>query len=171
MKRFCIIFAVLTLLCACTPQKATLIEMPEQTPVQSAATPSPSPVPELFSIPPINGNGFTTDSNGLPILDEQRHYFDYYLSISNLRIYEQNEETLIDATISNSYGKTLVGELRIIFRAEDGIMFGYGDFYTASGALKLLPGENRVYCDVLTEVNVQDMPYELSIVTPFGPEQ
>ena len=49
--------------------------------------------------------------------------------------------------------------------------FGYGDFYTASGDLVLFPGENRVYADVLTEVDVQQMPFEITVSKPFVPEQ
>ena len=43
------------------------------------------------------------DQYDMPILDPQTHYFEYYLSVSNLRIYEHNGETLIDATITNSF--------------------------------------------------------------------
>ena len=172
MKRFCVLLCACVLLSACSLQKAYLIDLPEQTPDASAlVSPTPTPDPEPLPIAPIEGEGFPADSNGLPILDPQTHYYDYYLTIANLRLYEQNDETLIDATILNNYSKTLIGELRIVFRGEDGIQYGYGDFYTAGGALKLLPGENRVYCDVLTEVDVTDMTFELVIVTPFGPEQ
>ena len=170
MKRFAIVILALTLLCACAPQKATLIDMPEQTPVETAdATPTPTPEPEPLEIAPIDGEGFVTDINGLPILNERTHYFDYYLTLSNLRLYEHNEETLIDAVILNSFSKTLSGALRISFVGEDGIRYGYGDFYTANGDLVLIPGENRVYCDVHTEVDVQDMAFNLEVVTPFKP--
>lgn len=171
MKRLLAIIWALALLCACSAQKAYLIDLPEQTPAPTVlVSPSPTPEPEPLEIAPIEDNGFLTDSNGLPILNEQTHYYDYYLTIANLRIYEHNEETLIDTTILNSFQKTLTGALRIIFYGDDGIQYGYGDFYTATGALKLLPGENRVYCDVHTEVDVKDMRFELAIITPFAPE-
>lgn len=172
MKRLGIIMTALLMLCACSLQKAYLVDLPEQTPAATVQeSPTQTPDPEPLSILPIDGNGFVTDGNGLPILNEQTHYFDYYLTVSNLRLYEQNEETLIDATIQNSFSKVLIGALRIVFYGEDGIQYGYGDFYTADGALKLLPGENRVYCDVHTEVNVKDMTFALKIITPFAPEQ
>ena len=172
MKRLFACVCACLLLCACAAQKAYLIDLPEQTPAPIVeASPSPTPDPEPLEIAPIEDEGFLTDSNGLPILNEQTHYYDYYLTIANFRLYEQNEETLIDATILNGYPKTLTGNLRIVFTGDDGIQYGFGDFYTAGGALKLLPGENRVYCDVRTEVDVKDMPYELVVVTPFLPEQ
>ena len=171
MKRLLAILCAL-LLCGCAAQKAYLIDLPEQTAAPTVpVSPTPSPEPEPLEIAPIEDEGLTTDSNGLPILEEQTHYFDYYLAIANLRLYEQNEETLIDATISNSFPKALTGALRIVFTGEDGIPYGFGDFYTANGTLKLMPGENRVYCDVRTEVDVKDMAWELVIVTPFMPEQ
>lgn len=171
MKRLVLLLSVL-LLAGCAPQRAYLIDIPEQTPQATAEVlPTATPEPVPLVIAPIEGEGFTADGNGLPILHPETHYFDYYLTISNLRIYEQNEETLIDAVIVNSLTKPVSGGLRIVFTDTDGIQYGYGDFYTASGTLKLMPGENRVYCDVLTEVDVQQMAFAFEIVTPFLPEQ
>lgn len=171
MKRTLIVLTASLLVFACAPQKAYLIDLPEQTAAPTvAASPTPTPVPEPLEIAPIEDDGFTVDSNGLPILNEHTHYYDYYLAIQNMRLYEHNDETLIDAVILNSFPRTLVGELRIVFRGADGIQYGFGDFATATGTLKLLPGENRVYCNVRTEVDVQQMEYELVIVTPFQPE-
>lgn len=170
MKRLLLLaFAMLAI--ACTSQEAHLVYLPEQTTAPAAVvTPTPAPEPEPIYLAPIEGEGFSTDLNGLPILDPETHYYDYYLSVNNLRIYEYNGETLIDATITNSFPKTLVGGLRIAFYSETGMLYGYADFYTAAGGLKLFPGENRVYADVLTEVDVQDMRFEFSVTDPFKPE-
>lgn len=170
MKRLWMIAAAL-LFAACTSQEAHLVYLPEQTPVPAVVvTPTPSPEPEPLYLATIEGEGFATDPNGLPILDAQTHYFSYYLSVSNLRVYEQNEETLVDAVITNSFQKPLVGGLRIEFRDESGRMYGYADFYTAGGGLKLMPGENRVYADVRTEIDVQMMDFELTVTDAFKPE-
>ena len=87
-----------------------------------------------------------------------------------MRIYEENGETLIDAIITNNYPGKLTGGLRITF-TQDGVKRGYADFLTASGDLMLLPGENRVYADVLTEVDVQMMDFTIDVSVPFMPEQ
>ncbi len=170
MKRLLIL--LFALVCAaCTSQEAHLIYLPEQTEapvVETSPTPKPEPEPIYFA--PIEGEGFSTDPNGLPILHPDTHYYDYYLSIGNLRIYEHNGETLIDAIITNSFGKTLTGGLRVTFYDDSGMQYGYADFYTAAGGLKLFSGENRVYADVLTEVNVQGMRFEFSVTEPFLPE-
>lgn len=168
--RLYIILIALLLLFGCTSQEAHLIYLNDISPEpESFATPTPKPEPEPIAIAPIEGEGFPLDANGLPILNEQTHYYDYYLSVSNLRIYEYNGETLIDATITNSFQRPLTGGLRITFY-ENNLQFGYADFYTAAGGLKLFSGENRVYADVLTEVDVQMMDFEISVTTPFVPE-
>ena len=170
MKRLLILAIALTAV-ACTSQEAHLIYLPEQTQpptVEVLPTPTPEPVPIYLA--PIEGEGFATDVNGIPILNPETHYYDYYLSVNNLRIYEHNGETLIDATITNSFPKTLIGGLRISFYHESGMLYGYADFYTAGGNLKLFTGENRVYADVLTEVDVQGMHIELSVTEPFLPD-
>ena len=110
------------------------------------------------------------DANGIPILNERTHYFEYYLSVNDLRIYEENGETLIDAVIRNNFPRKLSGGLIITFY-RDKIKYGYAEFYTAEGGLVLFPGDNRVYADVLTEVDVQNMDFEITVSVPFVPDQ
>ena len=170
MKRlFALLFALL--LIGCSSQEAHLINLPKSTPSPTALyTPTPPPVPESIPVAPLTGEGFKTDVNGIPILDEQTHYYKYYLSFSNWRVYEENGETLIDAVITNDYPGKLSGGLCVSFRSDD-IQYGYGEFYTADGGLVLMPGENRVYADVLTEINVQMMDFEINVSKPFLPDQ
>lgn len=170
MKRLLLLLSVL-LLIGCSSQEAHLIYLPESTPTAAPLfTPTPPPEPIPITVDPVTGEGFKTDVNGIPILNEQTHYYEYYLTISDMRIYEENGETLIDAVITNDYPGTLKGGLRITF-SQDGVMYGYADFYTAAGDLTLLPGDNRVYADVLTEVDVQMMDFVIEVSTPFVPEQ
>ena len=172
MKRLIVFVLVLCTICACTSQEAHLIYLPEQTPTPAAKeTPTPSPAPEPLELAPIEGEGFSIDENGLPILNAQTHYYEYYLSIGNLRVYEQNDETLLDATITNAFGDVLSGGLRISFYDGSGMLYGYGDLKTAEGPLRLFPGENRVYADILTEVDVQEMDFVFTVTEPFAPEK
>ena len=60
--------------------------------------------------------------------------------------------------------------MRNVF-SDNGIKYGYAELKTASGDLILLPGENRVYADVQTEVDVQMMEYTIEVSTPFVPVQ
>ena len=170
MKRLLILLLIATCVFGCTSQEAHLIYLPESTPTPAPQfTPTPPPREEPIVVDPIEGTGFATDLNGIPILDERTHYYDYYLSIDNLRIYEENGETLLDAVITNNYPKTLTGGLSITFYQE-GIKYAYAEFYTADGGLKLVAGENLVYADVLTEVDVQMMDFEIDVTAPFLPE-
>ena len=169
MKRLLLLLTVAALL-GCSSQEAHLIRLPESTPTPVPVyTPTPPPDPEPINVDPVVGEGFWTDVNGIPILNERTHYFDQYLTISQLRIFEENGETLIDAVITNDYPGKLTGGLRITF-SENGVKRGYADFLTASGDLMLLPGENRVYANVLTEVDVQMMDYTIDVSEPFVPE-
>lgn len=171
MKRLLLLLFVTLLLIGCTPQEAHLINLPEATPTAAPLyTPTPPPVPEPITVDPVTGEGFTTDANGIPILNTQTHYYENYLTISQMRIYEENGETLIDAIITNDYPGKLTGGLRIVF-TEDGVKYGYAEFQTAVGDLTLLPGENRVYADVRTEVDVQMMDFAFEVSAPFVPEQ
>ncbi len=171
MKRLILLLAALLLLLGCSSQEAHLIYLPESTPTPTSQfTPTPQPSPEAFTVDPVVGEGFRTDVNGIPILNEKTHYYDYYLTISQLRIYEENGETLIDAVITNDYPGKLSGGLRLTF-SEDGVKRGYAELNTAEGDLVLMPGENRVYADVLTEVDVQMMDFTVDITKPFMPEQ
>ena len=170
MKRLLLLFALL-LIVGCSSQEAHLIYLPESTPTPTPMfTPTPPPEPKPINVDPVVGEGFKTDVNGIPIMDERMHYYEQYITVSQMRIYEENGETLIDAIITNNYPGKLTGGLRITF-TQDGVKRGYADFLTASGDLMLLPGENRVYADVLTEVDVQMMDFTIDVSVPFMPEQ
>ena len=170
MKRLLLLLIALVLL-GCSSQEAHLIYLPESTPTaEPIFTPTPAPVPEPILVAPLQGDAFKTDANGIPILNEKTHYYEYYLSVNDLRIYEENGETLIDAVIRNNFPRKLSGGLIITFY-RDKIKYGYAEFYTAEGGLVLFPGDNRVYADVLTEVDVQNMDFEITVSVPFVPDQ
>ena len=170
MKKLVLLLALLIMI-GCRSQEAHLINLQQATPTpEPLVTPTPPPEPEPIPVVPVAGEGIVTDLNGLPILNERTHYYTYYLTVDNLRIYEENGETLVDAIIINNYPKTLTGGLCITFRQDD-IIYGYAEFYTAEGGLQLFPGENRVYADVLTEIDVQMMDFDIQVSSPFTAEQ
>lgn len=110
------------------------------------------------------------DEKGLPILDAENHYFQYYLVFTDIRIYEENGYTFLDGICSNSYSRPLTGGVRILFRdSSDGSVYGQGDLYTADGDMTLQPGENRIYAEILSEKDVQLMAFSLELTTPFTP--
>ena len=157
----------------CVKQDAYLIycqgEVLEASPTP-AVTPVPTATPEVVSFPPITGDTFSMDEKGLPILDAENHYFQYYLVFTDIRIYEENGYTFLDGICSNSYSRPLTGGVRILFRdSSDGSVYGQGDVYTADGDMTLQPGENRIYAEILSEKDVQLMAFSLELTTPFTP--
>lgn len=171
MKRILLFGTICLLLCvSCTVQEAHLVYRPEQTAIPTAI-PTASPSPEPISIPAVTGAPSPVDANGVPIFNEKTHYLDYYVELKNIRIYEYEQGTFLDGTLVNGFPQTLTGGLRITFRNAEGVVYGYGDLYTADGGLNALPGENRIYAEIFTEIDVQKMDFTISVEGSFGPQQ
>lgn len=163
-----IILITLFLCIGCTVQDAHMIYRPEPT-AKATIVPTVTPTPEIIEIPAVSGQPFRTDANGVLILSEEDHYLTYYVTFNDIRVYEFGESVFLDGVAVNSFPQTLTGGLRIVFQNENGVNYGYGDFYTADGRLTLLPGENKVYADILTEVDVQQMNWVIAVIGAFGP--
>lgn len=168
MKRILLILMCLLLSTACVEQTARLVYLPEETgdPSEQATIP---PTPEILKVEDIYGSSFVTDINGVPILNEQEHYFGYYITFTDIRIYEYNDSTFLDAVAYNGYSELLKGGLRIEFNSEAGTLYGYGELKTADGELTLFPGENRVYAEIFTEIDVQQMDFTFEVSEPLQP--
>ncbi len=165
-------FLGILLLTGCVRQDAWLsYTVPEtQQPTPTAIhTPAPTQEPILMIVEPIQGENFHTDRKGIPILDKDTHYFIYYLAFSDLRIYEENGFTYMDGICTNSFDGTLTGEARICFYDKDQKLVGYGTIHTAEGGLTLSVGTNRVYAEILSEVNVQQLTCQIEQLSPFNP--
>ena len=145
--------------------------MPEtQQPTATAIhTAVPTRVPVQVNVDPIQGEDFYTDRNGIPILDKDTHYFTYYLAFSDMRIYEENGYTYMDGICTNAFDGTLTGQARLCFYDEDEKLVGYGDIHTAEGGLSLGVGTNRIYAEILSEVDVQQLTCRIEQVSPFNP--
>ena len=46
---------------------------------------------------------------------------------------------------------------------------GYGTIHTAEGTLTLGVGDNRIYAEILSEVDVQQATCRIEQTTPFNP--
>lgn len=146
----------------------TVPETAQPTPT-AIHTPAATMVPIPLSVEPIQGESFHTDRKGIPILDQDSHYFTYYLAFSDLRIYEEDGFTYMDGICTNSFDGTLKGEARICFYDANEKLVGYGDIHTAEGDLSLSMGENRIYAEILSEVDVQQLQCRIEQVAPFNP--
>ena len=160
------------MLMGCVRQNAwlsyTVPETPQPTPT-AIHTPAPTREPIPVSVDPVQGEDFFTDRKGIPILDKDSHYLSYYLAFSDMRIYEENGYTYLDGVCTNSFDGTLTGAARICFYDKDEKLVGYGDLHTAEGGLTLAVGANRIYAEILSEVNVQQLSFEIQQLSPFNP--
>ncbi len=160
------------LLAGCVRQDAWLsYTVPEtQQPTATAIhtfVPTMEPVPVI--VDPVLGEDFHADRKGIPILDKDTHYFTYYLAFSDLRIYEEDGYTYMDGICVNSFDGTLTGEAQICFYDRDEKLVGYGMIHTAEGGLILPVGQSRIYAEILSEVNVQQLNCQIEQVSPFNP--
>ena len=160
------------LLVGCVRQDAwltyTVPDTPPPTPT-AVHTVAPTRVPIPVSVEPVLGEDFFTDRKGIPILDKDAHYFTYYLSFSDLRIYEEDGYTYMDGVCTNAFDGTLTGAACICFYDRDGKLVGYGDIHTAEGDMTLPVGSNRIYAEILSEVDVQQLECRIEQVSPFNP--
>ena len=166
-----LILTILSLI-GCVQQNAWLsYAVPEtQQPTATAAhTLTPTSKPISVRMEPITGEDFYTDRKGIPILDKNTHYFTYYLAFSDLRIYEEDGYTYMDGVCTNSFDGTLTGEARICFYDKEEKLVGLGRIHTAEGDLTLTVGENRIYAEILSEENVQQIDCRIEQIAPFNP--
>lgn len=167
-----VVFMMALPLAGCVRQDAWLTysvpetQQPTATAVQTLA-PTMEPIP--LEVEPILGEDFHTDRKGIPILDKDAHYFTYYLTFSDLRIYEEDGYTYMDGVCTNSFDGTLTGDAQICFYDKNEKLVGYGVIHTAEGGLTLAVGPNRIYAEILSEVDVQQLTCYIEQITPFNP--
>lgn len=165
---------ILFVCCGCESQDVSL----EYAPMEEAATntpimntPAPSATPCILQIDPDRGSPQPTDNRGVAIIDETNHFFIYYVSFSNIRVYEEDQQCYVDAVCINGYDMTMTGKCSIVFFDKAGRQCGKGKFHTADSPvmLYLMPGENRVYAEVSSENDVSNYSFEIRNDGPFLP--
>ncbi len=160
------------LLTGCVRQDAWLSYSVPETPSPAPTavqTLAPTREPITLDLDPVLGEGFHTDRKGIPILDKETHYFTYYLAFSDLRIYEEDGYTYMDGVCTNSFDGMLTGEAHIRFYDKDKKLVGYGVIHTAEGDMTLNVGANRIYAEILSEVDVQQLDCQIEQISAFHP--
>ena len=163
---------LILLLMGCVRQDAWLsytVRETQQPTATAMHTVSPTMEPILLNEEPVLGDDFHTDRKGIPIFDKNTHYFTYYLSFSEIRIYEEEGFTYMDGICTNAFDGTLTGEARINFYDENEKLVGYGTIHTADGDLILAVGPNRIYSEILSEVDVQQLTCRIEQTSAFNP--
>lgn len=170
VKASLLLLSLLLSLTACTHQEAQLVysSLPTPTPSPSPKIAEPSASPELLSFPAMEGSSFTMDEKGVPVLDQDTHFYRYYLVFTDLRIYEEDGFSYLDGICHNAYSQPLSGELSVEFYQEQQV-FGKCTLHTAQGDMLLQPGENRIYGEILSETDIQTMDFRFVLLSPFLP--
>lgn len=164
---------MILLFTGCVRQDAWLSYTAVRDTPQPTATPMQTILPTIepitIDLEPVMGEDFYTDRKGIPILDKDTHYFTYYLAFSDVRIYEENGYTYMDGICTNSFDGTLTGRAQLCFYDADEKLVGFGDIHTADGELLLTVGTNRIYAEILSEVDVQQLTCRIEQVSAFNP--
>ena len=166
---FCLTaFILLLLLCGCVRQEAALSFVPSEAGEEQGT--GEESLSAALTVEPVTGTPPETDSNGIPLSDPDTHYFRYYLSFSDIRIYEEEGYTFLDGFCLNSFDSVLSGACDVIFYDDSGSACGLGTLHTADGdSLLLQPGQNRIYAEILSEDTVKEAAFSFAVTAAFAP--
>lgn len=168
------VFLFLLLLSACEDQDSILKYAPvEESPaiLEVLTVPQPTATPFMLEILPITGDTFISDNIGVAINDSETHYFKYYISFSDLRVYEEDDHCYLDAVCINGYDRQLAGKCTIVFFDKAGNPCGKGMIHTADDLKNMIlsPGKNRVYSEIASENDISSFSFEINNTEPFIP--
>lgn len=176
MKRvlFLMLAALLCLpLCACVADTPVL--MPQYTvPPAPTATPMPTPTPAPTPTPePTPAPLF--DVTGAAVSGPE--HYTRYLTFRNIQVYEQCEDTFVDAVMVNTYPSAILCAVTISFyeTEEDeeeaaGAPVAEGKLQTRDGqyVLSLQPGETTVFAQIDTDMTITALPFVLDYDMSLG---
>lgn len=155
-----VLLAAITVFSACVRVEPQI----SGTPTPAA---SPTPLPDPFD-PVRTAAPVETDILGKRV-ESEHHYYHYYLSFGDLRVYEYGTGTLLDGVCVNAYPLPLDGEASIVYYSEDGRVAGKGRIHNAEGTTLLKSGSNAVYAEIQTDIDVQGMGFVIEFSTPYLP--
>lgn len=137
----------------------------EGTPTPTA---SPTPMPEPFQLT-YSPEPQPTDLLGKAIVTED-HYYRYYITPGDLRVYEYDTGTFLDGIVVNGYPLPLSGTVRVAYYEEKtGRICGAGVLHTREGSTVFKSGSNVVYAEIETDTDVRMMDFVLEVTVPFAP--
>ncbi len=141
--------------------------LPLPTPI---ATPAPtvSPAPSPTAAEPTATVAPLFDAKGIPISGAD--HFKQYLSFRNVQVYEQEEDTFVDAIAVNDYPKTIVCAAGVAFYDEEGILVAEGRLQTrdAQYILILPPGETTLFAQIDTDMTLTDLEIKIIFDDSLG---
>lgn len=137
------------------PPSPTLTPAPEPTPAVQTPAPTLTPAPAFD----LAGN----------FISGARH-FERYLLLRNVQVYEQEEDTFVDAIIRNDYPQTVVCAAVAAFYDETGELVAEGRLQTrdAQYVLILPPGETMLFAQVDTDMALTSLELKILFDQQLG---
>lgn len=101
------------------------------------------------------------DALGNPIMTGD--HFTRYISFSDILVYEENGETLVDCIVTNDYPQLLLCAVNIEFYNDEGEVIASGSLQAPDGSflLALGNGNTHLYARILTDTVLTDKVFKL----------
>lgn len=105
----------------------------------------------------------------LGVLVATPEHYEQYITYRNIQVYEQFNDTFMDAVAVNGYPEPIVCAVDIVF-SENGETVASGKLQTQDGkyVLILQPGENTVYAQINTDMTLTLMDFTLKYDEGLG---
>lgn len=161
--------AILALIMACLcmtgcVNTASVIDPSVTMPPEPTATPEPTPEPTpAIDTVELNMADLSSVYDELGVLISTADHFEQYITFRNIQIYEQYEDTFMDAIAVNEYPDTLVCAVDITFFDEEENIIADSHVHTRDGqyVLRLQPGDNTIFATIDTDMTLTDKEFVL----------
>lgn len=162
------ILLALILVCLCMSgciNTSAVIDPSATMPPEPTATPAPTPeaTPAVETVE-LDMADLSSAYDELGQLISTADHFEQYITFRNIQVYEQHEDTFMDAIAVNEYPDTLVCAVDITFFDEDESVIASSHVHTRDGqyVLKLQPGDNTIFATIDTDMALTDKQFSLS---------
>ncbi len=164
MKSKALLALIMTCLCLAGCVNTASVIDPSVT-MAPEITPTPEPTPEPTPTPKVELNmaDLSKAYDELGVLISTADHFEQYITFRNIQVYEQYEDTFVDAIAVNEYPDTLVCAVDITFFDEEKNLIADSHMHTRDGqyVLRLQPGDNAIYATVDTDMTLTDKGFLL----------
>lgn len=142
---------------------ASVIDPAVTIPPEPTPTPAPTPEPTAAGSVELNMADLSSAYDELGVLISTADHFEQYITFRNIQVYEQHEDTFMDAIAVNEYPHTLVCAVDITFFDEEKNIIADSHVHTRDGqyVLRLQPGDNTVFAAIDTDMTLTDKEFTL----------
>lgn len=134
--------------------------------IESGITPAPTatvvPSESVFEVTHAPED-YTPTVDALGNVIQDPEHYRQYIQFTDLRVYEENEETFLDCIVTNSYPYKLTCSVSIRFFDENDETIATATLQMPNGSflLTLENGETPLYARILTDTSLTDNDFEL----------